>query len=162
MLGIIGEQVASDPTPGLDRLEELLDHLRAAGLTVELTVEGDARPLDPGLGVSAYRIIQEALTNVARHAGASSATLQLTLQRRDDGDALQWQVSDDGAGLGSLQVALQRGNGLAGIRQRVWALGSDLECNPVGGAVPRGLCLRARFRMPAIQAMAAIDGLRAA
>lgn len=175
----------SDGASDLLRLQQLLGQLvwawnaspgRSARFELSLLARdarGDAiawptpqqareRVLPHELCLALYRISQEALTNVARHAGASSATLQLTLQQRDDGDALQWQVSDDGAGLGSLQVALQRGNGLAGIRQRVWALGSDLECNPVGGAVPRGLCLRARFRMPAIQAMAAIDGLRAA
>jgi two-component system sensor histidine kinase UhpB len=101
------------------------------------------------LCLALYRISQEALTNVARHANASRASLQLTLHRGDDGDSLQWQVSDDGAGLGSLQVALQRGNGLAGIRQRVWALGSDLECEPASAASAEhaGVCLRARFRM---------------
>jgi two-component system sensor histidine kinase UhpB len=102
------------------------------------------------LCLALYRISQEALTNVARHAGASQATLQLTLQRRPDGDTLQWQVSDDGAGLGSLQIALQRGNGLAGIRQRVWALGSDLECDPARDGAAPGVCLRARFRLAAL------------
>ena len=110
-----------------------------------------------------YRISQEALTNVARHAGASRATLQLTLLERAEGDLLQWQVSDDGSGLGSLQVALQRGNGLAGIRQRVWALGADLECGAAraDAAVRSGLCLRARFRMPAADPPRALDGLTA-
>ena len=66
MLGILGDQEASDPTPGLDRLDELLEQLRSAGLAVDLFVEGDPRPLDPGLAVSAYRIISEALTNSAQ------------------------------------------------------------------------------------------------
>jgi len=112
--------------------------------------QASAHALPHELCLALYRISQEALTNVARHAHASRATLQLTLQHGDDGDSLQWQVSDDGAGLGSLQVALQRGNGLAGIRQRVWALGSDLECEPARADVPQraGVCLRARFRMP--------------
>ena len=121
-----------------------------------------AAALPPGLGLALYRISQEALTNVARHAGASQATLQLNLQRRAQGDSLQWQVSDDGAGLGSLQVALQRGNGLAGIRQRVWALGSDLECEAVRTGAAPGVCLRARFRMSAPESGQAIDGLAAA
>ncbi len=115
--------------------------------------------LPPELGLVLYRISQEALTNVARHAGASRATLQLTLQRRADGDTLQWQVSDDGAGLGSLQVALQRGNGLAGIRQRVWSLGADLECDAPAGA---GACLRARFALPALAPDGTHDGLAVA
>jgi two-component system, NarL family, sensor histidine kinase UhpB len=112
------------------------------------------------LCLALYRISQEALTNVARHANASQATLQLTLCEGDESDSLQWQVSDDGAGLGSLRVALQRGNGLAGIRQRVWALGSDLECEAAcAGATDRlGVCLRARFRMPAARPLRAADG----
>jgi two-component system sensor histidine kinase UhpB len=113
--------------------------------------QAGAHTLPQELCLALYRISQEALTNVARHADASQATLQLTLRHGGDGDSLQWQVSDDGAGLGSLQVALQRGNGLAGIRQRVWALGSDLECEAARAGTPdrAGVCLRAHFRMPA-------------
>jgi two-component system sensor histidine kinase UhpB len=103
-----------------------------------------------------YRISQEALTNVARHARATRAALQLTLQRRPDGDLLHWQVSDDGQGLGDLAVALQRGNGLAGIRQRVWALGADLECD---ASRARGACLRATFRIAAMPALGTVDDL---
>ena len=112
------------------------------------------------LCLALYRISQEALTNVARHAEASRATLQLTLQQRVDGDLLQWQVSDDGSGLGSLQVALQRGNGLAGIRQRVWALGSDLECDAARNVASEssGLCLRALFRLPTTHSPEVLDG----
>jgi two-component system sensor histidine kinase UhpB len=106
-----------------------------------------------------YRISQEALTNVARHARATRAVLQLTLQRRADGDLLHWQVSDDGQGLGEPAVALQRGNGLAGIRQRVWALGADLECD---ASAPRGACLRATFRTAAMPALGTLDDLAAA
>ena len=113
------------------------------------------------LCLALYRISQEALTNVARHAGASRAELRLTLQQRMDGDLLQWQVSDDGAGLGSLQIALQRGNGLAGIRQRVWALGADLECDAARAVANEscGLCLRALFRLPRRESPKVIDGL---
>jgi len=120
--------------------------------------------LPNGLRLALYRISQEALTNVARHAGATRATLQLTVLRRDEGDLLQWQVSDDGSGLGSLQVALQRGNGLAGIRQRVWAQGADLECDAglAGTTAQLGLRLRAHFRMSATDSSGAIDGLTAA
>jgi two-component system sensor histidine kinase UhpB len=126
--------------------------------------QASAHALPHELCLALYRISQEALTNVARHSQASRATLQLTLRRGDDGDSLQWQVSDDGAGLGSLQVALQRGNGLAGIRQRVWALGSDLECEPVhaGASQRAGVCLRARFRVPAVEPAQASHALAAA
>jgi two-component system sensor histidine kinase UhpB len=104
------------------------------------------------LALAVYRISQEALTNVARHAQATRAVLQLTLQRRADGDLLLWQVSDDGRGLGEFAIALQRGNGLAGIRQRVWALGADLECDAA-----RGVCLRASFRIGAMPAWGVMD-----
>jgi two-component system sensor histidine kinase UhpB len=104
------------------------------------------------LAQALYRISQEALTNVARHAQASQAVLQLTLQRRADGDVLHWQVRDDGRGLGDWVGAVQRGNGLAGLRQRVWALGADLECD---GA--RGVCLRASFRINTMPGWGAMD-----
>jgi two-component system sensor histidine kinase UhpB len=114
--------------------------------------EARAIALPRELALALYRISQEALTNVARHAQASHAVLQLALQRRSDGDVLQWQVRDDGRGLGEFAVALQRGNGLAGIRQRVWALGADLECD-----ASRGVCLRASFRIGAMLAWAVTD-----
>lgn len=164
----------SDEPADLLRLQRLLEDLVQAwntlpGRTVHFALLLETRTADDRVGpwptpeqasafalphelcLALYRISQEALTNVARHAHASQSTLQLTLRRADDGDSLQWQVSDDGAGLGSLQVALQRGNGLAGIRQRVWALGADLECEPAS-AIPQraGVCLRARFRMSAL------------
>ncbi|HET9204711.1 MAG TPA: histidine kinase, partial [Burkholderiaceae bacterium] len=164
----------SDEPADLLRLQRLLEDLVQAwntlpGRTVHFALLLETRTADDRVGpwptpeqasafalphelcLALYRISQEALTNVARHAHASQSTLQLTLRRADDGDSLQWQVSDDGAGLGSLQVALQRGNGLAGIRQRVWALGADLECEPAS-AIPQraGVCLRARFRMSAV------------
>ncbi|MCW5659877.1 MAG: hypothetical protein KIT60_19435 [Burkholderiaceae bacterium] len=109
--------------------------------------QADAAALPPALVLALYRISQEALTNVARHAHARSASLRLTLSQRADEPVLQWQVSDDGAGLGSLQVALQRGNGLAGIRQRVWAFGGDLACQDAA----RGLRLSASFAIPRAQ-----------
>jgi two-component system, NarL family, sensor histidine kinase UhpB len=95
-----------------------------------------------------YRISQEALTNVARHAQATRATLQLTLLRAGDAIEIEWQVSDDGVGLDTLEAAQQRGNGLAGIRERVWAFGGDLQCAAAVGApaVKPGLVLRALFQ----------------
>ena len=87
---------------------------------------------------------------------SSAASLRLTLVWQADGLVLHWQVSDDGAGLGSLQVALQRGNGLAGMRQRVWAFGSDLTCEAALDSthVRRGLRLSARFVVPRHTALA--------
>lgn len=120
--------------------------------------EARALVLPRELSQALYRISQEALTNVARHAQATRAALRLTLQRRADGDLLLWEVSDDGRGFGEFAVALQRGNGLAGIRQRVWALGTDLEFDASRG----GACLRASFRIGAMPAVGAVGALAAA
>jgi two-component system sensor histidine kinase UhpB len=114
------------------------------------------------LVLTLYRISQEALTNVARHAQATRSTLQLTWIRSADRVELEWQVSDDGVGLDSPEAARQRGNGLAGMRERVWAFGGDLSVAPglpvsaVSGvssapSVPAGrpgLVLRAVFQCP--------------
>jgi len=101
-----------------------------------------------------YRISQEALTNVARHAQATHAVLQLTLCRPGEpqggGAAIEWQVSDDGVGFDALESAQQRGNGLAGMRERIWAFGSDLQCAAARPAAVRpGVRLCARFPIPA-------------
>lgn len=101
-----------------------------------------------------YRISQEALTNVARHARATHAVLQLALCRPDGRTggplAIEWQVSDDGVGLGALDSAQLRGNGLAGMRERIWAFGGDLQCCAARPAGERpGLLLHARFQIPA-------------
>ncbi len=96
-----------------------------------------------------YRISQEALTNVARHAGASAAGLRLHCHGgRQPGDLLRldWQAWDDGCGLPQAAPVLPRGNGLAGLQERVWAQGSELHCSPArAGALRPGLCLDASF-----------------
>jgi two-component system sensor histidine kinase UhpB len=114
---------------------------------------GDAAraELPRALVLALYRISQEALTNVARHAGASSATLRLRAIRAGGSasmSAIDWSVCDDGVGLDDPSAALRRGNGLAGIRERVWAHGGDLQLAAVhpGSARP-GLCLQARQRV---------------
>lgn len=99
-----------------------------------------------------YRISQEALTNVARHADARHAVLRLQLSGRAvPGAALQlaWSVTDDGIGVPALDASMQRGNGIAGIQERVWAQGGALQLLPArpGAAAPgrTGLCLQAVF-----------------
>ena len=127
MLGILGEQEASDPTPGLDRLDELLDQLRSAGLDVELTVEGDQRPLDPGLAVSAYRIIQEALTNSLKHAGGGRARVVV----RYGVDALEITVEDErGRAAPATLEPPHEGRGLIGMRERATMLRGTLVARP--------------------------------
>ena len=127
MLGILGEQEASDPTPGLDRLDELLDQIRSAGLDVDLVVDGDLRPLDPGLAVSAYRIVQEALTNSLKHAGGGHARVVV----RYEVDAVEITIADErGAGAPATLEPPHEGRGLIGMRERATMLRGTLVAHP--------------------------------
>ncbi|GAB7064481.1 sensor histidine kinase [Streptomyces mexicanus] len=110
------------PAPGLGRLPELVDQAARAGLTVD--VEGTPPPLPPGTDLAAFRIVQEALTNVVRHSGSRHARVRLG----HDGAALRLRVDDDGPATGS--DAGGSGNGLAGMRERAAALGGTVEAGP--------------------------------
>jgi signal transduction histidine kinase len=135
MLGILGTPAGGtdgdprEPMPGLDRLGELLESVRAAGLPVELSVVGDRRVLDPGIELSAYRIIQEALTNALKHARGAHARVTV----RYDPAALEIRVSDEG-GTGSRGIAEPsgQGRGLIGMRERVAMFGGEFEAGPAG------------------------------
>ena len=124
-------------------------------LVFELGDVSDSAALPRELMLAVYRISQEALTNVARHAGASRAVLQVRVGTALQGDGqagdreLEWSVEDDGCGLAN-QSAWQRGNGLAGIQERVWAAGGDLQWGPldVHGLPWPGLRLSARLPWP--------------
>ena len=108
--------------------------------------------LDGEAALALYRISQEGLTNVARHAQARHARLVLSigLPTLPGGDAcIDWSIEDDGLGLAEVEAAFRRGNGLAGLKERVWSLGAELELAAGSDtAGPRGLRLSARFRMP--------------
>ncbi|WP_416237090.1 sensor histidine kinase [Streptomyces sp. RB17] len=110
------------PAPGLDRLPELVEQAAAAGLTVE--IEGEPPPLPPGADLAAFRIVQEALTNVVRHSGSRHARVRFA----HDGDALRLRIDDDGPATGA--DAGGSGNGLAGMRERAAALGGTIEAGP--------------------------------
>jgi signal transduction histidine kinase len=139
MLRLADERATLDPQPGLGRLAELAAEVTAAGLPVEVHVEGDAVELPPGVDVSAYRIVQEALTNTLKHAGPAHATVVL----RYVPDGLELEIADDGAGAGGGGGS---GQGLVGIRERVGVYGGELEA----GADPAGgFRLRARLPVPA-------------
>jgi len=110
------------PLPSLEHLERLLDHVRESGVPVELEIQGGSRAVPPGVDLSAYRIIQEALTNVLKHAGPSTARVALTYGT----DALCLRVTDDGSG-GPVNGS---GNGLIGIRERVAVIGGEVTLGP--------------------------------
>jgi signal transduction histidine kinase len=119
---------ALSPQPGLGELDELLAQTRAAGLAVELTREGEARPLPAAADLSAYRIVQEALTNTRKHAGAATATVRL----RWPPDWLEVRVADDGRGVVGADE-LGGGHGLVGMRERAALFGGELRVEPRPG-----------------------------
>jgi signal transduction histidine kinase len=113
------------PQPGLDELGTLIDRVSAAGLPVDLHVSGEPRPLPPGADLAAYRVVQEALTNVLRHAGESAASVRI-----EWGEKLVITVTDDGRGTG----AGPPGRGLLGLRERLSLYGGELDAGPrIGG-----------------------------
>src|SRR5262249_20663299 len=118
------------------RLDDLAAEVAAAGLPVEVRVEGERVELPPSIDVSAYRIVQEALTNALKHAGPARATVSV----RYGADALELEVGDDGSGNGGGGGS---GQGLVGIRERVGVYGGELEA----GATPGG-GFRVRARLP--------------
>ena len=141
LLGIMREEDAAAeraPQPGLANLEALVETVREAGLPVDLRVEGRPATLPSGLELSAYRIVQEALTNSLKHSGAERVTVAVTY-----GDSvLDLEVSDDGRGRSPANGA---GHGLAGMRERVALYGGELESGPQRG---RGYRVRARLPVP--------------
>ena len=136
-----------EPAAGLDRLPALVESSRAAGLPVEIVIHGDARPVPPAVDTAAFRIVQESLTNVIRHAGPARATVAV----RHGDDGVEIEVIDDGTG-GTLDGSSAvdgngagprvgangngdrpgggGGHGLAGMRERVALLGGELSAGP--------------------------------
>jgi len=136
MVGVLRrpeEAPALAPQPSLEHLEQLLATTREAGLPVELKIEGTPAELPPALDTTAYRIVQEALTNAVKHANAGRAEV---LVRYGKG-AVELVVSDDGCGNGDGGGS---GHGLVGMRERVSVYGGELEAGPQSGG---GFRLRA-------------------
>jgi signal transduction histidine kinase len=127
------------PTPGLSELGRLTDVAAGAGVNVEVSVTGSKRALSTAVELTAYRIVQEALTNVVRHAGATSATVAL----RYDVDSLMVLVEDGGRGPDA--AANGDGHGLIGMRERAVAIGGTLE---TGRAASGGFRILARLPLP--------------
>jgi signal transduction histidine kinase len=130
----------TEPQPSLRRLPELAERVRSAGLRVDVRTEGDARPLPPGVDLSAYRIVQEALTNALRHADAARVEVVV----RYGGAGVEVEVTDDGHGppaaANGSGPGPGGGHGLAGMRERVGMFGGELE---VGAHVGGGFRVRA-------------------
>jgi signal transduction histidine kinase len=144
-LGVLRSE--DDDSSGLGHLDRLAARARAAGLPVTVNVTGTERSLPPEADQAAYRIVQEALTNVSRHAGQASAWVNLCYTA----DALEIQVDDDGAGISIASTAsngtsngesnstsnnghsASNGLGLIGMRERVTALGGRLQAGPRDG-----------------------------
>jgi signal transduction histidine kinase len=127
------ESASTSPEPGLSRLDALVEQTRAGGLAIDLVVEGDARPLPQALDVAAYRVLQEALTNVRKHSGAQRVQVVLRYQAT----TIAIEVADDGDGSGAGGGS---GRGLVGIRERVGLLGGQLVAAPAAqGFVVRAI-----------------------
>lgn len=141
MLGILrdsDDELALAPQPTIAELEQLLAATRTAGIEARLTVDGQPRPLSPGLDLAAYRIVQEALTNVRKHSRAHRADVRL----RYSAAAVDVEVVDDGVGLTGNG---RQGHGLLGMRERVALYGGDLA---VDDREPHGVRVHARLPTP--------------
>jgi signal transduction histidine kinase len=136
-----GEDPDLAPQPGLGGLDSLLGEVGRAGLPVRLHIEGEPLPLPRGIDLSAYRIVQEGLTNVLKHARASHADVTV----RYGSDELQIEVRDDGEG-GTASDGL--GHGLVGVRERVKIYGGEMTA---GAAPGGGFILSARLPLDGYQ-----------
>jgi signal transduction histidine kinase len=152
VLGVLrgtAAQTAREPTAGLDGLDDLVSRTTAAGVRVTLEVHGERRPLPASIDLAAFRIVQEALTNIVRHAGAGAATVELTY----GADELTVQVDDDGRPRGASSGRREPstpndeggGNGIPGMRERASALGGTLDAGPRSSG---GFRVRARIPLP--------------
>jgi signal transduction histidine kinase len=138
MVGVLRrpeEAPALAPQPSLDHLSRLVEQAREAGLPVELRIEGEASQLPAGVDLTAYRLVQEGLTNVVKHAQATRAEVLVNYGESD----LEVTVRDDGRGVGNGDGG---GHGLVGMRERVSVYGGELDAGPQPGG---GYRLRAKL-----------------
>lgn len=140
VLGRVREDDASghgEPSPSLDDIPALVARIEAAGLPIRLSLDPELARLAPGVGLAAYRVVQEALTNCLKHASASLACVTVTR----DGDDVRIEVQDDGTAPASSDV----GNGLTGMRERVSVYGGELRAGPADHG---GYLVTARIPLP--------------
>jgi signal transduction histidine kinase len=137
LLGVVRSDGSAEyaPQPSLERLPELVEQVRAAGLPTVLEIAGFPRPLPAGIDLSAYRIVQEALTNTLKHAEASQATVRVHY----DDESVAVEVDDDGRGPNGSEPG---GHGLIGMRERVALAGGELVTGPRAAG---GFSVSARF-----------------
>jgi signal transduction histidine kinase len=142
LLGFLRRDSQTDglaPQPGLRQLDSLINEVREAGLEVRVEVEGEARPLPSGVDTSAYRIVQEALTNTLKHAGPTRASVTIRYQSQ----AVELEIVDGGRGLPPQDGQEANGRGIIGMRERAYLHGGEFE----SGNVPEGGFL-VRVRLP--------------
>ncbi|MFK4099750.1 sensor histidine kinase [Streptomyces sp. NPDC019531] len=144
----VGGTECAAPMPTLARLGDLVERIQAGGVPVDLHVEGTVRPLAPGVELCAYRVVQEALTNVLKHT--DHALVRVRLHYRQD--ELSVSVTDDGHGATSGRVPEKRGHGLMGMRERVKLYGGTISAGPHDGG---GFAVRLTLPTPAAAAAAA-------
>jgi signal transduction histidine kinase len=123
-----GDDAALVPQPDVGQVRSLVERVRAAGLPVELTITG-ARALPPGVDLAAYRVVQEALTNVIKHASQARTAVRIEYRPHD----LLIDVADDGVAAGAGRLQPGGGRGLIGLRERIAIYGGDLDAGPRPG-----------------------------
>jgi signal transduction histidine kinase len=141
ILGVLrtAESHAAERTPGVARISALASAATRAGVMTDLIVLGERGLLPADVGLAAYRIVQESLTNILRHSHATSATVRLAYEP----DQLLLEVQDDGVGKGASTSDLDHSHGILGMRERAAALGGELEAR----ALPQG-GFRVRAALP--------------
>ncbi len=138
LLGVLRKEdrdLALTPQPSLAHIEELVAQVREAGLAIDFRIEGEPRPLPLGVDLSAYRIVQEALTNTLKHAGPAGAAVVIRYVTA----AIELEILDDGRGPGAADGS---GHGLVGMQERAALLGGVLESGALSGG---GYAVRARL-----------------
>ena len=143
VIGVLrrGEEALPQEAVNLVHVRELVEQSGAAGLRVDLSVRGDEHPMPAAVGRTVYRLVQEALTNVHKHAGAADTRVHLGLLP----GSVEVEVANDPPSARADHRLPSGGNGLVGLRERVTALGGTFEAGPRGG----GYAVRARIPLPA-------------
>ncbi len=133
------DEAELSPQPGLNDLAGLAEQMRAAGLPVDVTIDGEREPIPLGVDLTAYRVIQEALTNTIKHAGPSTAQVHVSYHSAE----LRVTVADNGHGIASVLDGRRQGHGLLGMRERVALYGGSVAVGP-----RRGGGFEVRVRIP--------------